>query len=66
VPDHPGEAIDPRYVGFPELIAEMLVYCSRTQGPRFVTFFDCMYYATMRPSEVAALTRASCYLPGQG
>ena len=43
----------------------MLIACSYiglTQGPRFVAFFGCMYYAMMRPSEVSALTEESCYL----
>jgi hypothetical protein len=35
-------------------------------GPRFVAFYGCMYYALMRPSEVAALTTADCYLPDNG
>jgi integrase len=47
----------------------MLVGCSyvgQTQGPRFVAFYGCMYYAMMRPSEVVALTTNGCYLPGEG
>lgn len=50
-------------------MAQMLASCSyigRTQGPRFVAFFGCMYYALMRPSEVAALTRTGCHLPDLG
>jgi len=31
-----------------------------------VAFYGCMYYAMMRPSEVAALTRDGCYLPDNG
>ncbi len=68
-PDAPDDAVDPRSVGTPELIAAMLIACSyigRTQGPRFVAFFGCMYYAMMRPSEVAALTEDACYLPETG
>ena len=67
-PESPDDAIDPRCVGTPTLIAAMLVACSyvgRTQGPRFA-FFGCTYYAMMRPSEVAALTKDGCYLPGKG
>jgi len=68
-PDAPDDAVDPRSVGTPTLIADMLIACSYiglTQGPRFVAFFGCMYYAMMRPSEVAALTEEGCYLPDTG
>ena len=43
-------------MGSPALVAEMLAACGRVgrrQGPRFVAFYGCMYYAMMRPSEVA-------------
>jgi len=69
VPESPEDAIDPRCVGTPSIIAGLLVACSyvgRTQGPRFVAFYGCMYYAMMRPSEVAALTEAGCVLPDKG
>ena len=62
-PQAPDDAIDPRCVGSPALITEMLAACSyvgRGQGPRFVAFYGCMYYAMMRPAEVAALTRDGC------
>jgi integrase len=68
-PEAPEDIVDPRCVGTPALIASMLVACSyigRTQGRRFVAFFACMYYAMMRPSEVAALTKDGCYLPERG
>jgi integrase len=68
-PEAPDDAVDPRSVGTPALVAGMLAACSyvgRRQGPRFVAFYACMYYAMMRPSEVAALTRDSCYLPAGG
>jgi integrase len=38
----------------------------RRQGRRFAAFYGCMFYAMMRPSEVAALTRGGCELPEQG
>jgi len=47
----------------------MLAVCSYVgyrQGPRFVAFYGCMYYAMMRPAEVAALTRDGCHLPDHG
>ncbi|MGH3225934.1 MAG: tyrosine-type recombinase/integrase, partial [Streptosporangiaceae bacterium] len=68
-PQPPDDAIDPRAVGSPGLIAAMLDACGqigRRQGPRFQAFYGCMYYAMMRPSEVAALTREACYLPDTG
>ena len=68
-PQAPENAIDPRCVGSPALITEMLAACSyvgRRQGPRFVAFYGCMYYAMMRPAEVAALTRDGCHLPEHG
>ncbi|MGH3274325.1 MAG: tyrosine-type recombinase/integrase [Streptosporangiaceae bacterium] len=68
-PEAPDDAIDPRCVGSPAAMAEFLVACSyvgRGQGPRFVAFFGCMYYAMMRPSEVAALTEDDCDLPETG
>jgi hypothetical protein len=61
-PRQPEEVLDPRSVGSPALIAAMLAGCDhvgRRQGPRFSAFFGCMYYAMMRPSEVAALTRTA-------
>jgi hypothetical protein len=68
-PEKPEEVIDPRSVGSPALIARMLTACGgigETQGLRFVPFFGCMYYAMMRPSEVAALTGSGCQLPRKG
>jgi integrase len=68
-PQGPEETIDPRSVGSPALVADMLAACSyvgRRQGPRFIAFFGCMYYAMMRPAEVAALARDGCYIPGSG
>ena len=68
-PERPDSTLDPRAVGSPALVAEMLAACGRVgrrQGPRFVAFYGCMYYAMMRPSEVGALTRSSCYLPDHG
>jgi integrase len=68
-PEKPEEAVDPRSVGSPELIAIMLTYASyvgRRQGPRFVAFFGCMFYAMMRPAEVTSLTEDGCHLPESG
>jgi hypothetical protein len=63
-PQVPDAASDPRCMGSPALITEMLAACSYVgyrQGPRFVAFYGCMYYAMMRPAEVAALTRDGCH-----
>ena len=68
-PQAPDDTVDPRAVGSPALVASMLTCCSyvgRRQGPRFVAFYACMFYALMRPSEVAALTREACHLPDTG
>jgi len=68
-PEKPEEQVDPRSVGSPACIAAMLATCvtiGKNQGPRFVAFFGCMYYAMMRPSEVAALTITGCHLPPTG
>ena len=68
-PQAPDDTVDPRAVGSPALVADMLQACAtigKRQGPRFVAFYACMFYALMRPSEVAALTREACHLPEQG
>ena len=68
-PQAPDDTVDPRAVGSPALIAKMLDSCNevgRRQGPRFTAFYGCMFYALMRPSEVAALTRDACHLPEDG
>jgi integrase len=41
-------------------------YIGRRQGPRFVAFYGCMFYAMMRPSEVTSLSKEGCQLPDQG
>jgi len=61
--------VDPRTVGGPELVADMVTivsYVGRRQGPRFVAFYGCMFYAMMRPSEVTSLTKDGCQLPHDG
>ncbi len=68
-PGKPEETVDPRCVGNPELVAHMLVvtsYVGRRQGPRFVAFFGCMFYAMMRPAEVISLAEDGCVLPETG
>jgi integrase len=68
-PQAPDDMLDPRAVGSPALVASMLDACGtvgKRQGARFRAFYGCMFYALMRPSEVAALTRESCQLPESG
>jgi hypothetical protein len=65
----PAQRGQPRSVGGPELVADMLAatsYIGRRQGPRFVAFYGCMFYAMMRPSEVIALVKDGCHLPAEG
>jgi integrase len=65
----PEDVVDPRSVGGPELIADMLTvatYVGQRQGLRFVAFYGCMFYAMMRPSEVTSLTKDDCHLPEEG
>jgi integrase len=68
-PQAPDGTVDPRAVGSPALVASMIQACGtigKRQGPRFRAFYGCMFYALMRPSEVAALTREACHLPETG
>lgn len=61
--------VDPRCVGSPAQIEQLLTtvsYVGRSQGPRFLAFFACMYYAMMRPEEVCALRLQDCHLPKEG
>jgi hypothetical protein len=65
-PQTPDDTLDPRAVGSPALVASMLEACGtvgKRQGPRFRAFYGCMFYALMRPSEVAALTRTAATCP---
>ena len=68
-PPKADDAVDPRAVGSPQLVAEMLTaatYVGARQGCRFTAFYGCMFYAMMRPAEVARLTKAWCHLPATG
>jgi hypothetical protein len=68
-PPKADDAVDPRSVGSPQLVADMLTvatYVGVRQGPRFAAFYGCMFYGLMRPAEVARLTKAGCYLPERG
>jgi integrase len=68
-PPAPEDIVDPRSVGGADLVVDMLTatsYIGRRQGPRFVAFYGCMFYAMMRPSEVIALTEDGCHLTTEG
>ncbi|MDA2804471.1 tyrosine-type recombinase/integrase [Nocardiopsis suaedae] len=63
------DEVDPRAIGNPQIVRHtltMVSYVGRTQGPRFAAWFGCMYYAMMRPEEVAGLKRSGCKLPVDG
>lgn len=66
-PPPTDDEIDFRYVPDPALAAR-LIDAARRQGQRgehLEAFFGCMYYAAMRPSEVAALGESACRLPAE-
>ena len=63
------QEVDPRVVGSREQLNGMLAavsYVGRRQGPRFVAFFGCLYYAMLRPEEAAGLTDDNLELPDTG
>ncbi|MEV4915401.1 site-specific integrase [Streptomyces tirandamycinicus] len=67
-PPAKDDEVDFRYVPDPGQTAD-LIAAVREQGPRgahLAPFFGCLYYAAMRPSEIAALTEADCRLPESG
>ncbi|WP_433239932.1 tyrosine-type recombinase/integrase [Actinomadura nitritigenes] len=69
VRDSVVDEVDPRVVGSPAQMREMLTavsYVGRTQGPRFVAFFGCMYYGMLRPAEATSLCQKDCHLPSSG
>jgi integrase len=61
-------AIDPRVVGSPALIADVLDSCATAgrRARRMRGFFAVMFYGLARPSEVAMLTADDCQLPPEG
>jgi integrase len=68
-PPKTEDEVDPRSIGNPATVAHVLTtvsYVGRRQGPRFTAWFGCMYYAMMRPEEVADLRRSGCHLPETG
>ncbi|MFD9265739.1 site-specific integrase [Streptomyces goshikiensis] len=67
-PPQTDDEVDFQYVPGPELASRLLdaVRAQGHRGEHLHAFFGCMYYAAMRPSEVAALTKADCKLPSKG
>ncbi|MEV0526782.1 site-specific integrase [Streptomyces sp. NPDC050439] len=64
-PPETDDEIDFRYVPGPAL-ARSFLKAVRGSGPRgrhLEAFFGCLYYAAMRPAEIASLKRADCTLP---
>ncbi|SEF92328.1 Phage integrase family protein [Thermomonospora echinospora] len=62
-------AIDRRRVPNPDQVAALLEavrQVGKTQGPRLVALFGCMYYAMLRPSEAINLRKDDCTLPAEG
>jgi len=66
------DTVDRRVVASPTQIRALLIAVASISGRptdrglRLVTFFACMYYAAMRPGEVAGLREQDCFLPQTG
>ncbi|MFD3805382.1 tyrosine-type recombinase/integrase [Streptomyces sp. NPDC058619] len=62
------DEVDFRYVPNPDQAAALIdaVKQSGGRGEHMAAFFGCLYYAAMRPSEIAALRAADCTLPSAG
>ncbi|MGY4925321.1 tyrosine-type recombinase/integrase [Streptomyces sp. 900105755] len=63
-----SDEVDFQYVPGPPQVKELLtaVRDASARGRHLHAFFGCMYYAAMRPSEVASLKRSNCKLPREG
>jgi integrase len=62
-------AVDRRRVANPahmEKLLQAIRETGKTQGPRLVALYGCMYYGGLRPSEAASLLRDECRLPSDG
>ncbi|MCX4511898.1 hypothetical protein OHA27_16635 [Streptomyces sp. NBC_01619] len=62
------DEVDFRYVPNPKQAAALIDSVRRlsSRGDHLAAFFGCLYYAAMRPSEIAALRAADCALPETG
>ncbi|MDI5967160.1 tyrosine-type recombinase/integrase [Streptantibioticus silvisoli] len=67
-PPATDDEVDFRYVPGPEQVRALLesVREQGARGAHLYAFFACMYYAAMRPSEVAQLSRRDCKVPESG
>jgi len=63
-----AERVDRRVVASTAQVEQLLaaVPSVHGRGDHFVAFFGCLYYAGMRPSEVASLRADDCVLPRSG
>lgn len=62
-------AVDRRRVASPaqmRALLEAIGSIGRTQGPRLVALYGCMYYGMLRPSEAVSLVIDECTLPAHG
>ncbi|WP_103545313.1 site-specific integrase [Streptomyces sp. SM1] len=64
-PPETDDEIDFRYVPGPALARSFIdaVRATGTRGKHLAAFFGCLYYAAMRPAEIASLKHADCTLP---
>jgi integrase len=64
-PPENDDEVDFRYVPGPDLARNLIraVGLQGHRGEHLEAFFGCLYYAAMRPSEVAALKKRACVLP---
>ncbi|WP_369778313.1 tyrosine-type recombinase/integrase [Streptomyces sp. R33] len=62
------DEVDFRYVPNPQQAAELIAAVRQlsARGEQMAGFFGCLYYAAMRPSEIAALRKSDCRLPETG
>lgn len=62
------DEVDFRYVPNPKQAAALIdaVRKISARGEHLAAFFGCLYYAAMRPSEIAALRVEDCTLPKEG
>ena len=62
-------ALDRRRVANPDqmrVLLDGIRATGRTQGPRLVALYGCMYYGMLRPSEAVSLMLDECSLPERG
>jgi integrase len=62
-------AVDRRRVPNPKQVGALLDAVrnvGKTQGPRLVAVFGCMYYGMLRPSEAVNVRKDDCTLPASG